>query len=134
VRPFIVTGRYRPHELLLLVVSVVTGVAYLLGSPPPTSVAALLPHWQTYTWAAGLLASGVMGIFGCAWRRDLELGLQAERAAMLIGGGALLLYTVSVFALGGRRALLAGGITAAWTAANLWRAWQIGRDLREIGP
>jgi hypothetical protein len=107
-------------------------MAYLAGSPPPGSLAALLPPWQIYTWAGGLLASGVLGLFGCAWRRDLELGLGIELVAMLLGAGAMLLYTVEVYAFAGWRALLAGAITAAWTGANLWRAWQIRRDLKEV--
>jgi hypothetical protein len=96
-RPIVVTGRHRPHELLLLVVSIITGLAYLLGSPPPGSVAALMPDWLISLWAVGLLISGAMGLFGAVYRRDLELGLIAEGAAMLIGAGALLVAAYASF-------------------------------------
>jgi hypothetical protein len=133
-RPVIVTGRSRPHELLLLGLSVLTGLAYLLGSPPPGSVVALMPHWQIYLWAFGLLLSGVMGLYGCLWRHDAGLALAVEGAAMLIGAGALLIPAISAAAIGGARALFAAGTSAAWMAANLWRAWQIRGDLKELTP
>lgn len=127
-RPLVVvSGRHRPHELLLLVVSLVTGVAYTIGAPPPTSVAALMPAWALHVWSAGLVASGVIGLVGALSRRSWSL--QVEQAGMLIGAASLIWYTAAVVGFGWR-ALLAGAISVAWAGANVVRAWQIRRDLR----
>lgn len=123
----VVAGRHRPHELLLLVVSLITGLAYTIGAPPPTSIAALMPAWALHVWSAGLLLSGVIGLVGAVVRQ--AWALQVEQAAMLIGASALIWYTAAVAPFGWR-ALLAGLISTAWAGANLWRAWQIRQDLR----
>lgn len=128
-RPIVITGRHRPHEILLLAVSLLTGVAYTLGAPPPQSVAALLPGWALLVWSVGLGLSGAIGLVSTlsrAW-----WALQVEQAAMLLGAGALVWYTAAVAPFGWR-ALLAGAISTAWAGANLWRAAQIRNDLK--GP
>lgn len=125
----VISGRHRPHEILLLVVSVVTGAAYTVGAPPPTSVAALLPGWALHVWSLGLAVSGAVGLLGVLTRRGWSL--QFEQAAMLIGAGALVWYAAAVVPFGWR-ALLAGAISLAWALANLVRALQIYRDLK--GP
>lgn len=129
-RPVVlVTGRHRPHELLLLAVSVVLGAAYLLGSPPPASIASLMPRWVVDVWAAGLVVSGVAGLVGCFWRQDIVLGLGLEMGGMLIGAGAILIYCVAVIAVTGLAGAFTASLTGAWMAANLIRAGQIRRDL-----
>lgn len=132
-RAVVVVGRDRPHELLLLGWSLFSGVSYLLGAPPPGSITALMPAWEIHAWAGGLLASGLIGLVGCWWRGNHALGLGLELGAMLIGSGALLLYSVAAFAVGGWRATFAAGLVATWMAANLWRVGQIRRDLRILG-
>jgi hypothetical protein len=117
---------------MLLAVSVLVGVAFILGSPPPGSLATSLPGWEIHAWAIAMLGSGVVGLFGQSVRRDVGLSLRLEMGAMLVGSGALLLYTTAVFAVGGWRGLVAGGITAAWTAANVWRVAQIRADLKGL--
>lgn len=124
----VVSGRHRPHEILLLVVSLVTGAAYTVGAPPPTSMAALLPGWTLHVWAFGLLVSGVVGLSGIATRRAWSL--QTEQAGMLIGAASLVWYCAAA-APYGWRALFAGGIAMAWAAANVVRAAQISRDMKE---
>lgn len=126
-RPLVVvSGRLRPHELLLLGVSLVTGVAYTIGAPPPTSVAALMPAWALHVWSAGLLVSGALGLIGALSRR--VWALQVEQAAMLIGAAALVWYAGAVVPYGWK-ALFAGLICLGWAIANLARAVQIRRDL-----
>lgn len=128
----IVTGRHRPHELALLVVSAVLGAAFLLAAPPPTSVASQMPHPYVVAWAAGLLVSGVVGLIGCLAPVAAARGLLLEVGGMLVGAGALLTVLVEVFAFAGWRGLFSGGFVAAWIAANLVRVWQIRRDLRQL--
>jgi hypothetical protein len=123
-RPVVViSGRHRPHQLFLMAVSVVTGLAYTLGAPPPQSLAALLPGWALSIWSGGMLVAGVVGLWG-AWR-----SLRLEQAGLLLGAAALIWYVAAVVPFGWR-ALLPGAISVAWAAANVVRAAQIRRDLR----
>ncbi|HEX2549980.1 MAG TPA: hypothetical protein VHK64_00170, partial [Nocardioidaceae bacterium] len=69
----ILAGRHRPHELLLLAVSLVTGIAYTVGAPPPSSVAAALPGWAVDVWAVGLAVSGALGLVGALTSRQWSL-------------------------------------------------------------
>lgn len=132
-RPAILAGRYRPHEMLLLAVSIIIGLAYLLGAPPATSLAALIPRWELHAWAIGMLTSGILGLLGTLWqRRDLPRGLALEAAGLLIGSGALLLYLAAILRVAGPAGLSAGGIVAAWMLANLWRTAQVRTDLRGL--
>jgi hypothetical protein len=122
----VVSGRHRPHEILLLAVSVLVGAAYTFGAPPPTSLAASMPHWAVRVWATGLALSGVVGLVGVAGRSTWAL--QVEQAAMLIGAAALVWYTAALAPLGWR-ALFAEAVFGAWAVANLVRARQIRQDL-----
>jgi hypothetical protein len=81
-------------------------------------------------WASGLVLSGIVGLYGC-WRRG-DRGLRFEQGGLLIGAGSLLVYVVSAFVFAGGRALWVGGIVGAWIIANLWRAVQCQRDLKQI--
>lgn len=128
----IVTGRHRPHQVLFVGLSFVLGMAYTVGAPPPQSLAALMPAWLVHVWAIGLLASGVLGGVSLAIADRPERGLWLEAAAMLIGAGALVVALVAIFVFAGWRGLFGAGITAAWAGANLWRAWQIRRDLTAV--
>jgi hypothetical protein len=65
-------------------------------------------------------------LFLTRWR---EAALYAELGAMLIGGGAFLLAGGSVIAYAGTHGSFGIGFCAMATAANLWRAWQIYREL-----
>lgn len=124
----VVSGRHRPHEVLLLAVSLLVGLAYTVGAPPPESVASLLPGWALHVWSGGLLLSGLLGLAGIVLRRSYAM--QLEQAGMLLGASALIWYSAAVSTFGWR-ALLAGAICLAWAAANTWRAVQIYRDLKE---
>lgn len=128
----VVVGRQRPHEVLFLVWSLIFGVAGLTTAPAPASIAALVPHWETAAWSATLAVSGAVGLVGISVRRNWVLGLRVEAGAQLIGTGALLIYAAAVFLVGGWRGLFAGGLIVMWMLANLWRVWQISRDLKEI--
>lgn len=127
----VLTGRHRPHEQLLLAYGTVAGAVYLLSqAPEPASTAALMPSWIVTLMSAGLVVSGVVGLVGCYMLG--ERGLRLEQGGMLIGAGALVVYGAAAFAVAGSRAVLGGGVLLAWALANLWRAGQCHRDLREM--
>lgn len=121
-RPLVIAGRHRPHEILLLALSLLIGVAYSIGAPPPTSLAASLAGWAVLVWSIGLALSGGIGLVGVFW------SLRFEQAGMLLGAAALLWYAAAVTPFGWR-ALFAGGISLAWATANLARAVQIQREV-----
>lgn len=128
----LVTGRHRPHELLLLAVSVLLGVSYLVRVPAPQTLTAAVPRWVVLLWAVGLVASGIVGLAGCLWRGDIATGLGLERGAMLMSTGALLLIGSVIVSATGMRGLFSAGITIAWALANLYRCLQITTDLRQV--
>jgi hypothetical protein len=133
--PVVVVQRRRPpHELLLLIGHVFLGAYYLIGAPAPASIAASQPSWSVHVWAAGMLISGVAGLIGLARGRSVMRALRLEAAAMDIGAGVLVFYAVSLFAFAGADAMGAGATLVLWAAANLWRARQISRELREVAP
>lgn len=128
----VLTGRHRPHELLLLVLSTVSGLSYLIAAPPPTSLAASLPRQFTYVWAGMLAVSGIAGLLGCGWRSDPERGLLIEQGAMVLGSSALLLYGAAIVNIAGARGAFGAGIAFVWVLANLARATQIYQDLKTV--
>lgn len=128
----VVTGRHRPHELLLLLFSLVSGLAYTLGSPPPQSVAASIDPWLVRAWSAGLLMSGAVGLLAALLPLPEDRALGLELGAMLIGAGALVLAAAAIFSSAGARGAFGAGVCAFWAAANMVRAFQVIRDLREV--
>jgi hypothetical protein len=129
-RPILViAGRHRPHEQLLLTYGALSGAVFLVGgAPEPASIAASMPGPVVTAWAAGLVASGVVGMVGCWWRG--ERGQILEAGGLLVGAGSLLLYSAALISAVGLRALFPAGVIAAWLCANLWRVAQIRRELR----
>jgi hypothetical protein len=131
--PILLVTRPAPHKILLLVVSLVLGASYLIGVPPPTSIAATQPAWVIHVWAGAMLLSGSAGLFAAFWRPAATRALRMEGGAMDLGAAAMLLYAVSLVAYAGWTRALASGVTfGLWAAANLWRSRQIRRDLREL--
>lgn len=128
----VLVPRQAPHKLLLLLVSTILGLFYIFGSPAPATVAATQPVWVVHLWAVGLLLSGVAGFAGCFWLTDLRRALRLEASGMYLGASTMVLYAVSLFAYSGWRALGSGLTFALWSVANLWRLWQINRDLRDL--
>lgn len=134
-RLVVVSGPLRPHELVLQGMALLVGAVYLIGAPPPTSVAALLPEWAVRLWAGGLLMSGLLTVASLILRRRPETSLRMEQSAMLIGVAALVWAGYAVFAYAwSSRALFSGGFCLCWAAANLLRAEQCRRDARRITP
>ncbi len=118
--------------MFLFAASVVLGLGYLITIPAPQSLAAVVPIWLVQVWALGLLFSGSFGIVAALWRGSLLVGLELERAALLLSTGALALIGGASFAANGIRAAFGGLIIVAWGAANIARCLQIRRDVRQL--
>jgi len=132
-RTVVLTYRRHPHEVMLLALCLVQGLAYAIGQPRPGSVAALLPPPLVAVWYWMLLTSGFVGIVGNLWPGHLLTGLRVRLAGMLLAASPAAAYGITLLALAGARASFAAGVVFAWAAACLWRAGQILADLRQIG-
>lgn len=129
LRPVIVvTGKRRPHEVLLFAYSIGAGIALPLRDSLPPS----MQGWNI-PWAVALVLSGVIGLVGCYWRRSLWTGLSLERAGLLFNAACTFCYAVSVFTSYGRSGAFSAGFVTAWAVANVVRSLQIGNDLRSLG-
>lgn len=128
----VILGRGRAHEVLLLAVSVVVGVAYTVGAPRPGSIAAELHPIVFRGWAAAMLVTGAAGLAGCFWRTRIETALGVERGAMVGQFGALIVYAAVIVAYAGVHGLIGAAIVVGWAVANLIRAGQITGDLRRL--
>jgi hypothetical protein len=128
----VIPGRERFHEVTLNVWAGVLGVAYVLGAPPPNSLAALMPDGWRVPWAAGLAFGGMLALLGSYWLSDVERGLEVERAGLIALTGGLFVYVVGVWAYAGWTGLMAGGIALAWIWANVRRSIGITRDLHYV--
>lgn len=125
----IITGRHRPHLLMTLWFSLVSGAVFVLGAPVPPSMG---DSSLVAVWAWLLLLSGVVGLVGCYTRLNVRRGLGLERAGMLIGAGAVVGYAIQVYTVNGQRALFSAGFCAGWAIANVVRALQVSNDLRKL--
>lgn len=128
----LVTGRHRPHELLLLAWSVLIGISYLARVPAPQSLAATVPRGIVLLWAGGLALSGIVGLVGCLWRGAVVVGLGLERGALIMSTAVLILIAAAIVSANGQRAVYSAGLTVAWGLANLVRCLQITQDLRQV--
>lgn len=128
----VATGRRHPHEVFLLVFSIAGGLAFLLGSAPPSSLERALPAVVLYAWSWSLLLGGVLGLAGCYWRRNVELGLALERGGMMLATASGLLYVGAILSLAWPAGVGAAIYIGSYAAACLVRALQITRDLRRI--
>lgn len=129
----VATGRRHPHEVFLLVFSVAGGLAFLLGAGPPSSLEELLPRFVLYAWYWALLLGGVLGLLGCYWRHNVELGLALERGGMMLATAAGLLYVAAILSLAWPQGVGAAIYIGSYAVACLVRTLQITRDLHRIG-
>lgn len=128
----IIGGRRRPHELMLLLFSMVAGAFMLLGAPRPNSMSEKMDSRLVTLWAVGLFAGGLIGIWGCYTRNNLKRGLLLERAGEMISAGAAFGYAMQVWSVNGDKAAFAAGFCIAWAVANVVRSLQISNDLRSL--
>lgn len=127
----ILSGRHRPHEVMLLAVSLLLGIAYLAGAKPPSSVEALMPGWMRLAWYALLAAGGAVGLAATTLHHPYQsLGL--ERAAMWGQTSSWSIYAIALASYGRAAGLGAACLCAGLAAASAWRIVQISRDMRKL--
>ena len=129
----VVTGRYRPHQILLLAYSLAAGVLMATGLAPvpPLIVGALWP-WVVNIWVGLWIGSGAAGLAGVLWRgRDRDTGMRLEAGGMLLNTAPLCVQVGVILPYAsGAVSITSVCLIVAWAVANLARAEQVRRDLR----
>lgn len=128
-----VLSRQKPHLMLFMILSILSGIAYLLGPAESAALENELPTWVPPVWAWFLLMSGLVGMWGMVWQRwQVERGMLLERGALLIQAGAILLYGGVLVVANGWAATVSAGAALVWAGANFWESRLILRDLRML--
>lgn len=127
--PILVLSRKKPHLILLLILSVLSGISVFLTDANPN-----VPDWLSRMWGISLLLSGVTALVAHLQRTDRERGMYVERGALALQSGAVMVYvaTLTSFLPWGAEifiTLLAG---IAWAGANMWEVKLISSDLKMI--
>lgn len=128
----LITGRQRSHLLFMMGYSALSGLLILVGGPGDSLVLREMDAVVRALWSGSLAASGLLALAGCFWRGNLQRALALERAGMLFNTMAMVAFAALAYEHSGSRAYFAGGICLAWAAANVYRAAQISKDLRNL--
>lgn len=121
--------RRDPKELFLLGLCLISGVFFLAGATPPSSVEQTLPGWLVIAWKGSLAAAGVVGILGNFWPGALGTALLVRLSGQLLASGPAGVYAVAVAVAAGTRGAFAAGITLAWAGVCIWTAKHLHDDL-----
>ena len=104
---------FKPFELFLAVLCVVSGVPTLLGViPRPGTLSAQLAPWLVFCWSFLLVAGGLAVIWGIVRRNE-----SVERLGVSVLFPTALAYAVAIFATLGATGLIAACIVAAFGLA-----------------
>lgn len=129
----LVLSRQKPHTVLLLFASFVSGLLYVAGWGRSPSLDATDPHWLGAAWAWASLLSGLLGLAGILWQRfNVVRGLMIERGALLIQASLLVAYAGALLTFNGSAASIPVITALAWAGANVWEARNMKRDLALI--
>ncbi len=126
-----VPARRHPHQVLIALLLLLSGLPVLLGGTQPGSLNDALPTLLVYVWAGGLTVGGalvVLAAFITNPLRALYLELIADLPLCLLCSA----YAVAVIAAAGTRGLAAAGIVAGTAIAFAVRFWQVTRTLRGL--
>lgn len=129
----LVLSRRKPHLILFMILSALSGLAYFLGPAESGAINSEMPSWVQPAWAVCLLFSGTIGIYGALiYRSRLVKGMMVERGALLIQSGAVVFYGGALVIASGWAGTISAGAAIAWAGANIWEAKLITQDLKLI--
>lgn len=120
-----------PHEVALLLVCLLSGIAGLLAPAGATSATlGRLPGIWLYAWYVVLVIGSALAIAGVFIRG--MVGHLIERAGLFVLLAELAGYGIALFGIAGTRALFFALMCLGIAAANFVRIRQINRDLKEV--
>lgn len=128
---FGIRGGKHPHEVALLVATFLLGLGGLLfydqlASP---TVRLLTPPFGHLLYAGMALTASItlVGVF-----RSGVTGALTERVGLWGLSAWSVGYSSAILAIGGNRGIMFGGFMASYAIANVIRAGQISREVREL--
>lgn len=124
-------SRRPPHLAFLCGLCVISGITIVASGPQPGSIVASLEHWQVLAWAWSLIICGT-AILVTFFGRSSVVALRRERLMLVPLSLATVAYAGAVTYTNGWAGSFAAGLSLAFAAANLVRAWQITRWLRAV--
>lgn len=132
MRPVSVTSGRHPYQVAVHASAIACGVALAIAGRTPKSATEAMPGPVQGLWVVLLISAGIVAIGGAFWRGRAATGLRVELAGVLLLGGGTSMYAVALFAVSGMQATAAGAFLIGIAAASYWRAWQLGRDVRQF--
>lgn len=128
---FILRSGRHPHEIALLVLSVVIGFTGLIFESDRLSpgISNAFPGLLQSYFYFGLVLGGAVALFG-ALRINIT-GLLLERAGLIFLSAVYLAYGISVLSNSGTRGLIPALFGIAMSVASIVRVVQIQRDVKQ---
>ena len=117
--------RWRPDELFVCLLCILSGTAILASRNEPPSLEAVLPSWMVSGWAAGLVLLCSTIAATSLWPRPAITALLLHRGASIMFAGLLISYALAVLAYSSTGAAFVAGLCLALAAARLLRALEI---------
>lgn len=118
-------GRRHPFEVAMLLAAAFVGLSRLL-EPTSGTLERELPTAMVLGWYA-FLASGSLIALAGVWWKEPTAGLLIERAGLFLLTSSGLVYTITLVASGGWRAVAAASFVLGFAGASAVRAFDIGR-------
>lgn len=130
---FILTARHSPFEIIILLMSLLTGIINLLGfstSPSLKAVTETLPFYVP-VWGGALIAGSATALISIF--RTIPMSLILERIGLTLLATAFTSYSFAIVLAAGTRGIGTALLTGAFAAGSVVRVLQINRDIRLIG-
>ena len=119
-----------PHQIFLLVLSVIAAVGLIEGVTGSQILDDALSDPAVSAWGAFLLIGSVTGLIGMWWKRTWT-GLVVERSGLFTVATAATIYSVLVIRAAPEAAYTAF-VHIAYAGSSYWRVVQITRRLRWV--
>jgi hypothetical protein len=131
--PIVAAARSRrhPHQVLIAVMCVLSGLPILFGGPRPGSLTAALPVVFLYVWAIVITTCGVL-VVAAALVRSVINALYLEMIADLPLALILAAYAVALLSSAGLRGLVPATIVVGASAAFGMRWWQVHKTFGDV--
>lgn len=127
-----INQRRAVFEAYLLGMCVLTGAASFFAPPARAkSIVYAFPVWAQGLWYIGVMAGGLIGLYGIM-AKQVDTGLVVERAAMWLLIGLTSSYGVAAIAYQGASAIPAMMTLLSFTGISVVRVHQINQDLTAL--
>lgn len=130
---FIFTARHSPFEIVVLLVSLLTGVINLAGastSPSLTAVAGAIPFYLP-VWGAGLMLGSSAALVSAFLA--LPTSLVLERIGLSLLATLYTSYAAAILIAAGGRGAGTALLVSCFALGSVLRIFQVNRDIKLIG-